>query len=833
MNDLPFYRFEVAENLTTKPQCFASFNLMFLLDGAATVQIGDQLIGLKSHDFIFFNLYEIHQFVTLSPDTHFLLVLIHENYLKTAVPELLSCHLHTHAVSSDSEPNRYDFFCREFGKFIYHHTFHSPGSQLQCLAHLGNLFTYILTHLGHPSSDFPEYQKEERLYHALTYISEHYTKELTLPLIAEQAGVHPQYFSKYFRQKMGMTLTEYINQIRVVSSLSDMINTKHSLLEIALAHGFNNYKTFSTAFQKQFHTSPHAWQKEQIQNHQPMETPTEVSSAFSFFRDYWKEDPSSSDSIQTEGNQLTLELDGKLKLKRISALASQNNARYPIGSNDSHFHLPEFCYSIGRASDLLRGDIQQQIRVAAKELPIRWLRLRNIFSDDLFVYYETPEKTATYNWQYIDMVYDFLVDLKIRPYTELGFMPRMLASKQQFANWQHRPNVSFPRSLKNWSRLVEHFLRHLIQRYGEETVLTWKFNMWTSPDLEIRGGYWHESMESFFLFYRVTYNAIKTVNEMLLFGGPDFSIPNGLGWYEAFFDYCRQYEMKPDFLTVHLYAENLDLADRMRSNRYLPGTPGQSHTAQIGLYQSLFDFLHVVNKDETFHDHPVVISDWNNTFHSKDYARDTCFMSSFIAYTFQLLVGTQVQMLGFRSLCDVNEDFFPENRLFCGGPGLMDIHGLKKASYYSFLQLNQLGSEILRKGENYLFARQGDRFQLLLFHAAFPADRDETLPSAPTYEQRYDCYGNVPSLSLCVILNVDSGHYLLRQTEVSRTSGSAYDLWVQMGSPQYESAEIMEYIKAKSIPNCYYSESTVTDHLLVNVELPMHSVVLVEIMKME
>lgn len=832
MSDLPFYRFEIAENLTTKPQCYPSFNLMFLLDGAATVQIEGQFFSLKPHDFIFFNVYELHQFVLLAPDTRFLLIMIHEHYLQIAAPEFLSCRLHTHIVTADADSNQYHYFCREYGKFIYHHTFHSSGNQLQCLTHLNNLFFYILNHFGNTSSDFPERQNEEHLYHALSYISEHYTTELTLPLVAEQVGIHPQYFSKYFKQKMGMTLTEYINQIRIVSSLSDIINTDHSLLDIALAHGFNNYKTYSTAFKKEFHTSPHTWKKEQLLIHEHQCSSPDSSSVFSFFRNYWKEgELSPATSIQTDESRITLELDGTSARKVSSIFRQQNSTRHPV--KNSILRLPEFCYSIGRAADLLRGDIQQQIRIAAEELPIHWLRLRNIFSDDLFVYYETPERNAIYNWQYIDMVYDFLISLKIRPYTELGFMPRMLASKQQFANWQHRPNVSFPRSLKNWSRLVEHFLRHLIQRYGEDEVLTWKFNVWTSPDLDIRGGYWHESMESFFLFYRVTYNAVKSVHEKLLFGGADFSIPNGFDWYQAYFNYCRQYEIKPDFLTVHLYAETFDTEDRMKSNRYLLGTLKQSHTVQIRLYQSLFDFLDLVNKDETFHDYPIIISDWNNTFHSKDYSRDTCFMSSFIAYTFQLLAGTQIQTLGFRSLCDVNEDFFPENRLFCGGPGLMDIHGLKKASYYTFLQLNQLGPEILEKGENYLFARQEDRYQLLLFHAAFPTARDETIPSTPTYEQRYDCYGNVPPLSVCVILNVASGHYMLRQTEVSRTSGSAYDLWVQMGSPRYDSAEILEYIQSKSIPNCYYSEASVTDHLLVNVDLPMHSVILIEIFKTE
>ena len=204
-------------------------------------------------------------------------------------------------------------------------------------------------------------------------------------------------------------------------------------------------------------------------------------------------------------------------------------------------------------------------------------------------------------------------------------------------------------------------------------------------------------------------------------------------------------------------------------------------------------------------------------------------MSAFIAYTAQILLGTQVQMLGFRSLCDVNEDFFPENRLFSGGPGLMDIHGMKKASFYAFVQLNQLGRQILDHGENYILAKNDTQYQLLLFHAAFPLDYDEHLPSILSYEQRYDCYGTVPDLSLCVILNLPSGHYLMRRTEVSHTSGSAYDLWLKMGSPQYDNSEIVASIKQKSSPDTYYQEAVVSDHLIINVTLPIHSVILIEI----
>ena len=538
MSDLPFYQIELEEDLSRNPQCFSSFNMLFLLQGTATARTNEQLIHLIPHDFVFFNSYEMHQFLTLSPDAKVLILLVSERYIQTAVPELLPLTLHTHAVTKDAEPERYGFFCREFGKMIYHHTVHSPGSQLQTLTHIGNLLSYVLNHLANPASGATSRNRDDRLFHALSYISEHYTEDLSLPEVAEQAGLHPQYFSRYFREHMGLTLTEYINQLRIVNSLSLVMSSSQSLLDIALASGFNSYKTYNTAFKKLFHLTPYAWQKEQVQIRDTQQTIDESSSTFSFFRDFWSEEPAKNMTENTvEENRITLELNTQTK-----------------GNPPSRCHLPEFCYSIGRAADLLRGDIQQQIRNVAEELPIHHLRLRNVFSDDLFVYYETPDKIPVYNWQYIDMVYDFLMELHIKPYTELGFMPRILASRQQFANWQHRPNVSFPRSLKNWSRLVENFLQHLIQRYGETEVLSWRFNMWTSADLGMKGGYWHESMENFFLFYRVTYNAVKNVQESLKFGGPDFSLPNGLSWYQAFFDYCRQYELRPDFLTVHIPA---------------------------------------------------------------------------------------------------------------------------------------------------------------------------------------------------------------------------------------------------------------------------------------
>lgn len=814
MKSYPFYRFELAEFSPTTPQCYASFNLMFLLQGSASVQVGARILQLHPHDFVWFNVYEIHQFLTIAPETQFLLLMSDESYLKTVAPELVAAKIHTHMLAASDDNQLYTLFCREFGNFLYHHTVRMPAGQLQCLSHIGSLLTCIMRQMTTDTAALRPSQKDH-LYQALTYISQFYTTELSLTQIADHVGMNAQYFSRYFKQHMGMSAIAYVNQLRIVNSLTSVLHSGKSLLDIALDCGFNNYKTYSTAFKKVFHTTPQQWKKQQLAR--PLHSQTiETTSAFAFFRSYWTAPVQeiSTEPAKTTSNNITLEL----------------NASRVISPQTT---LPEICYSIGRAADLLRGDIQQYVKTAAKELHIRHLRLRNVFSDDLFVYYETPDKTSIYNWQYIDMIYDFLIDLDIQPYTELGFMPRMLASKQQFANWQHRPNVSFPRSLKNWSRLVENFIRHLFERYGKNRVLTWKFNVWTSPDLTMKGGYWHESMESFFLFYRVTYNAVKSLDEQLFIGGADFSLPNGLDWYRAFFDYCRQYDLKPDFLTVHLYADVFDTTDRMQKNRYLNDTSSVFTQNNTPLYQSFWDFLTLIQQDPTFCHTPVVISDWNKAYHAADYARDTCIMSALIARTFSALCPTQVEMLGFRSLCDVNEDYFPGNRLFGGGPGLMDIHGIKKASYYAFQQLNRLGNQVLANGDHYILTRSLHHVRLLLFHADAFTRPDAVFSAESSYEQRYNGYDDTQTLSICLILTLDPGHYLLRQTSINRTSGSAYDLWLDMGAPSYESPEILDYIRTKSTPDCNYRETTVKDHLLLNVDLPQYGINMIDILRVE
>ena len=93
-----------------------------------------------------------------------------------------------------------------------------------------------------------------------------------------------------------------------------------------------------------------------------------------------------------------------------------------IDARKSAGEVPESalrCASAARANLLLRSDHQQHLKRAVQECGFQYLRFHGIFQDDMGVYREDACGTPVYSWQYVDQVYDFLLDIGIRPF-EIG-----------------------------------------------------------------------------------------------------------------------------------------------------------------------------------------------------------------------------------------------------------------------------------------------------------------------------------------------------------------------------------------------------------------------------
>lgn len=85
---------------------------------------------------------------------------------------------------------------------------------------------------------------------AMTYISANFHTVITLEAVAGYVHLHPSYFSTLFKQSTGSSFKEYLNMVRIEESKRLLANTDFSILDVAIAAGFEDQSYFTKVFRK-------------------------------------------------------------------------------------------------------------------------------------------------------------------------------------------------------------------------------------------------------------------------------------------------------------------------------------------------------------------------------------------------------------------------------------------------------------------------------------------------------------------------------------------------------------------------------------------------------
>lgn len=98
--------------------------------------------------------------------------------------------------------------------------------------------------------------KNPHVLKAIKFINNNITAPLSLKDVSQAIYLSKEYTAKIFKEEMGCTVTEYINEQKMIIA-KDMLNSDEiTLRDTALNLGFENYSYFSRIFKKHFNTSP-------------------------------------------------------------------------------------------------------------------------------------------------------------------------------------------------------------------------------------------------------------------------------------------------------------------------------------------------------------------------------------------------------------------------------------------------------------------------------------------------------------------------------------------------------------------------------------------------
>ena len=95
-----------------------------------------------------------------------------------------------------------------------------------------------------------------------TYMREHYREELKLSDVAATFGYSDAYLSRMFQKYAKINYKTYLQDIRMAYAYRDLLNTDHTISQIALDNGFCSSRGFSGEFQKRYGVLPSEMRKQ-------------------------------------------------------------------------------------------------------------------------------------------------------------------------------------------------------------------------------------------------------------------------------------------------------------------------------------------------------------------------------------------------------------------------------------------------------------------------------------------------------------------------------------------------------------------------------------------
>lgn len=96
---------------------------------------------------------------------------------------------------------------------------------------------------------------------AVSYISKNFPGNLTLEEVAGHVHLNPAYFSSIFKQSTGSSFKEYLNMVRIEESKRLLANTDYTIIDIAIAAGFEDQSYFCRVFKRYTGLTPRQYRQ--------------------------------------------------------------------------------------------------------------------------------------------------------------------------------------------------------------------------------------------------------------------------------------------------------------------------------------------------------------------------------------------------------------------------------------------------------------------------------------------------------------------------------------------------------------------------------------------
>jgi xylan 1,4-beta-xylosidase len=159
------------------------------------------------------------------------------------------------------------------------------------------------------------------------------------------------------------------------------------------------------------------------------------------------------------------------------------------------------------------------------------------------MYTEDAQGNPVYDWTIVDRIFDAYLKNGVKPYAQIGFMPKALSTHPEPYQHSWSPTQNYntiytgwsypPTDYNKWRELVYQWVKHSVEKYGKDEVEKWYWEVWNEPNIR----YWSGTPEEFMKLHDYAIDGVRRALPTAKVGGPD-SAGAPTPWLANFFEHC-------------------------------------------------------------------------------------------------------------------------------------------------------------------------------------------------------------------------------------------------------------------------------------------------------
>jgi len=409
-------------------------------------------------------------------------------------------------------------------------------------------------------------------------------------------------------------------------------------------------------------------------------------------------------------------------------------------------------------------------------------------------YAEDADGHPVYQWAIVDRIFRTYLERGVRPYVQIGFMPKDLSMHPEPYQHHWTPKARYdeiytgwaypPKDYTKWAGLVYEWARHCVETYGRAEVESWYWEVWNEPNI----GYWRGTPAEFQKLHDFAIDAVKRAVPEARVGGPDVAGSGGR-FMREFLEHCLRgtnyatgkIGTPLDFVSFHAKG-----APTFTNGHVTMGIASQLRT--------LDDGFRIIASYPELRGKPVIIGETDPDgcaactaeFHPQNGYRNGPLYASYTAASFarhhELAQRHGVNLEG--ALTWAFE--FEQQPFFAGFRSLAD-NGIDKPVLNVFRMFSRMAGKRLRAtsdGERSLDEmRRGVR--QLPDVAAFASSTERKIFVLVWHYHDEDIAGPDAEINLSVenLPAATTGPLRLEHFRIDENHSNAYNAWKRMGSP--------------------------------------------------